>query len=57
MKKRFLIGSLGLITTLQSCIVVGGVFRAGFRMGIYSVFIILALIVWVIFKRSNRNNR
>ncbi len=54
MKKRFLISLLGLITILQSCIVVGGVFRAGFKMGIYSIFLILGLLVWVIFKRSNR---
>jgi hypothetical protein len=34
--------------------VVGGVFRAGFKMGIYSVLIIVGLIVWIISKRSNR---
>ncbi len=54
MKKRFLISLLSLTTILQSCMVVGGVFRAGFKMGIYSVFLILGLLVWVIFKRSNR---
>ncbi len=53
MKKRFL-PVLMLLCTLQSCIVVGGVFRAGFKMGIYSVFLIAGLIIWVIFKRSNR---
>ncbi len=54
MKKRFLLSLIILVTTLQSCIVVGGVFRAGFKMGIYSIFLILGLLIWVIFKRSNR---
>ncbi len=52
MIKRILPGLILLICTLQSCIVVGGVFRAGFKMGIYSVFIIIGLIIWVISKRS-----
>lgn len=54
MKKRFLLSLIILVYTLQSCIVVGGVFRAGFKMGIYSIFLILGLLIWVIFKRSNR---
>ncbi|RYE29438.1 MAG: phosphatidate cytidylyltransferase [Sphingobacteriaceae bacterium] len=54
MKKWYLPVLVFLISTLQSCIVVGGVFRAGFKMGIYSVFLIAGLIIWVIYKRSNR---
>lgn len=54
MKKQFLFGLLGLATTLQSCMAVGGIFRAGFKMGIYSVFIILGLLIWIISKRSKR---
>ena len=54
MKKRFLPGLIMLMSSLQSCIVVGGVFRAGFKMGIYSVFLIVGLIIWIISKRSNR---
>ncbi|MVN22584.1 hypothetical protein [Mucilaginibacter arboris] len=54
MKKWFLFGLFSLTTTFQSCMVVGGVFRAGFKMGIYSVLIFVGLIVWVISKRSNR---
>lgn len=54
MKKRFLLGLIILTNTLQSCIVVGGVFRAGFKMGIYSIFLILGFLIWVISKRSNR---
>lgn len=55
MKKLLSIGFLSLITLLQSCMVVGGVFRAGFKMGIYFVFLIVGLVIWIIFKRSNRN--
>ncbi|MGI4806232.1 MAG: hypothetical protein ACRYFL_15810 [Janthinobacterium lividum] len=54
MKKRFLPILMIIMSTLQSCMVVGGVFRAGFKMGIYSVFLIIGLIIWVISKRSNR---
>ncbi len=54
MKKWFLIALFSLTTALQSCMVVGGVFRAGFKMGIYSVFLILGLLIWIISKRSNR---
>lgn len=51
MKKRFLISILMLATILQSCIAVEGVFKAGFKMGIYSVFLIFGLIIWIIYKR------
>lgn len=54
MKKWYLLVLLTLTSTLQSCMMVGGVFRAGFKMGIYSVLIIAGLIIWVIVKRSNR---
>ncbi len=54
MKKRFLISMFTLTAILNSCMVVGGVFRAGFKMGIYFVFLVLGLIVWIILKRSNR---
>ncbi|WP_299289247.1 hypothetical protein [uncultured Mucilaginibacter sp.] len=57
MKKRVLFGLLILAGTMQSCMVVGGVFRAGFKLGIYSVLIILGLFVWIISKRPNRRNR
>ncbi|HEX8460957.1 MAG TPA: phosphatidate cytidylyltransferase [Segetibacter sp.] len=54
MKKWYLLVLLTLTSTLQSCMVVGGVFRAGVKLGIYSVFIIAGIIIWVISKRANR---
>lgn len=39
-----------LMTTLSSCSVVEGIFKAGVWSGIIVVVIVLALIIWVISK-------
>ncbi|EHQ27739.1 hypothetical protein Mucpa_3641 [Mucilaginibacter paludis DSM 18603] len=55
MKKIHYLGLLVTAVTLNSCFsIVGSVFRLGFRMGIYSVFIIIGLLIWVISKRGKR---
>lgn len=55
MKKLQYLALILMAVTLNSCYMfVGSVFRLGFRMGIYSVFIIIGLIIWVINKRNKR---
>lgn len=51
MKKTSLI-TLGLFALLmfQSCSVIGGIFKAGMGFGIFVVVLIIALIIFLIFK-------
>ena len=37
-----------LVLTLDGCRVVTGIFKAGVWVGIVSVFVVIALLVWVI---------
>ncbi|MES2566889.1 MAG: hypothetical protein V4565_08480 [Bacteroidota bacterium] len=60
MKTRFLLNSMLLvfIMCLQSCEVIGGIFKAGAATGIIVVVIVIALIIFIISKfRGNNNNR
>jgi cytosine/uracil/thiamine/allantoin permease len=51
MKKYSLIAIIALIsTTLSSCELVEGIFKAGVWSGVIIVVIILALIIWLISK-------
>ena len=55
MKKiHYLVLLLIAVTTTSCYMLIGNVFRLGFRMGIYSVFIIIGLIIWIISKRGKR---
>lgn len=55
MKKLQYLALLLIVVTFNSCyMLVGSVFRLGFRMGIYSVFILIGLFIWVISKRGKR---
>jgi Ni,Fe-hydrogenase III small subunit len=36
-----------LVMSLDSCAVVGGIFKAGVWVGVVSVFLVVALIIWV----------
>ena len=39
--------------TFNSCFaVIGSAIRLGFKLGVYSVFIIIGVIIWVIYKRG-----
>lgn len=51
MKKYYSLATLLLfITTLSSCSVVEGIFKAGVWSGIILVVIVLAVIIWIIGK-------
>ncbi|WP_165953070.1 hypothetical protein [Pedobacter changchengzhani] len=51
MKKIFPLAIIAfLCTTLSSCEVIGGIFKAGVWSGVIVVVIVLALIIWVLSK-------
>jgi hypothetical protein len=55
MKKIHYAGLVLIAISLNSCyMLVGSVFRLGFKMGIWSVFILIGLLIWIINKRGNR---
>ncbi|WP_162846987.1 hypothetical protein [Mucilaginibacter gracilis] len=54
MKKLHYLTLTLMAVTLNSCYMIGSVFRLGFRMGIYSVFIIIGILIWVINKRQSK---
>jgi hypothetical protein len=53
MKQNIWIGSalLMTMTTLSSCEVVGGIFKAGFWTAIILIVVVVALIFWIIGRR------
>jgi hypothetical protein len=55
MKKIQYLALLLMAITLTSCInMVGTFFKLGFKMGIWSIFILIGLLIWVISKRGKR---
>ncbi|MFB9841499.1 phosphatidate cytidylyltransferase [Mucilaginibacter ginsenosidivorans] len=36
------------MTVLSGCSVIGGIFKAGFAVGIVAVIVLIALIIWII---------
>ena len=51
MKKYSILALLGLVvTTLSSCDLVEGIFKAGVWSGVIIVVVILALVIWLISK-------
>lgn len=56
MKNRILSYSflVSLVLFLQSCAVVGGIFKAGYVTGIIVVLLVIALIIFIISKASKK---
>lgn len=51
MKKYFPLALVALLaTTLTSCELIGGIFKAGMWSGVIIVVIVLALIIWLVTK-------
>ena len=51
MKKILPLGIIALLcTTLTSCEVIGGIFKAGVWSGIIVVVVVLALVIWILSK-------
>lgn len=50
--KRFTLASvfIALMLSLQSCEIIGGIFKAGFWAGIILVVLVVVLIFWLIAK-------
>ena len=53
-KQAIIITLLALFTTLQSCAVVGGIFKTGMGVGIFAVVLVIGLIIFFI-TRMGRN--
>ena len=45
-----------MVTTLTSCAAVEGIFKAGAWVGIISVFVVVALIWWIVTKIGGGGN-
>jgi hypothetical protein len=47
MKKASLLLSLLVLFCLSSCSVIGGIFKAGFAVGIIAIVVVIGLIIWI----------
>jgi len=56
MKRHFSISVLAIIfaMSLQSCEIIGGIFKAGVTTGVIMVALVIALIIFLIFKMPRR---
>lgn len=52
MKKETIIKALylGLLTTFSSCAVIGGIFKTGIGVGIFLTVLVIAIVIYVIFR-------
>lgn len=50
MKKVVVFPLLALLLSLSSCSVVGGIFKAGFNVGIIVVIVVVAVIIFILAK-------
>ena len=53
-KQAFIIALLALFSTLQSCAVVGGIFKAGMGVGVFVVVLVIAIIIFFIVRMGKR---
>ena len=45
-----------MVTSLSSCAVIGGIFKAGAWVGIIGVFLVVALVWWLVTKMGGGGN-
>jgi len=57
MKKLFIPTLLTALLFLSSCEVIGGIFKAGFYVGVAAVLIIVGLIIYLFIKFRGGSNR
>lgn len=50
MKKVSILSLLAFLTTLSSCQLAGGIFKAGFNLGIIVVIAVIAIIIFILAK-------
>jgi hypothetical protein len=55
MKRISLVSALFIITLLSGCQIIGDIFKAGAYTGIIAVIIVIALVIWLFSKFTNRN--
>jgi hypothetical protein len=57
MKKLIIPAMLSMLLFLSSCEAIGGIFKAGFYVGIVGVLVVVALIIYLIIKFRGGSNR
>jgi len=48
MKKLYFSSAVLVLLFLSSCSVIGGIFKAGAVVGIISVIVVIAIIIWIV---------
>ena len=48
------IALLVMVTSLSSCELIGGIFKAGVCVGVLAVVVVLALLIWVISRMGGK---
>ena len=48
MRKLNLLAGAMLLTILNGCSVIGGIFKAGAAVGIIAVIVVLLIVIWII---------
>ena len=48
------IALLVMVTSLSSCELIGGIFKAGVWVGVLAVVVVLALLIWVISRMGGK---
>ncbi|MES2279581.1 MAG: lipoprotein [Bacteroidota bacterium] len=55
MKKINILFFALVVATLSSCQVIGGIFKAGFAVGIIAVLIVVFLVIWLVSAFRGKN--
>ncbi len=48
------IALLGMVTSLSSCELIGGIFKAGVWVGVLAVVLVVALLIWIIARMGGK---
>ena len=55
MKKIYFPSAVLILLCLSSCSVIGGIFKAGAAVGIITVIVIIAIVIWIVSLLRGKN--